>query len=306
MPTIFLEALERLEGKQREAVAAASSNINSNSKSNSNGQRGIRFEIESEKETMPLPANPYLSILELGCGCGELSSSLQLRGHTVHGIDVNEAAIEKAKALATKNLYTQQQRVDHRITCTERDNSDSCGLAFGSELGNATFEVADIAARAESSSSSLSSSLPFDHSKKYDFCILQLLLSVVGGHDRRKIALETAFGSLKLGGTLYLSCSGVSDSINPNYKALYEQDASESFEEHGEHWYFSRSSNDNDNDNAATQILYVTHHFTKYELGPLLKDAGFCTFQIERRKETSSRRPNEQAYFLYAIALATG
>jgi len=294
MPTIFLEALEQLEGKKREAVTAAS--INSNINSNINVQR------ESEKETLPLPKDSYLSILELGCGCGELSSSLQLRGHTVHGIDVNEGAVEKAKALDAKKLHIQQQRRVDRAT--EHENSDSCVHDFFSELGNATFEVADIATRTESSSSSFSST-SFEHYKMYDFCILQLLLSVVGGHGRRKKVLENAFDSLKGGGAIYLSCSGVSDSINPNYKALYEQDASELFEEHGEHSYFSRSSSKTENKNDATQILYITHHFTKGELESLLSDAGFGTIHIEQRKETSSRRPNEQAYFLYATAVAT-
>ena len=254
---------------------------------------------------MVLPKDSYLSIIELGCGCGELSSSLQLRGHTIRGIDVNKAAIEKAKALAAKNLQTQQQRRVDRTT--ELDNSDHCGHSFGSsELGKAIFEDADIATCPLLSSFS---SMSFEHFKIYDFCILQLLLSVVGGHVRRRTVLENACYCLKGGGTLYLSCSGVSDSINPNYKDLYEQDASELFNEYGEHSYFSRSSSsssNNSNKNDATQILYVTHHFTKGELESLLSDTGFDTIHIEQRKETSSRRPNEQAYFLYATAVANG
>merc|ERR1712137_693202 len=76
MPQFFLDTLESLESQR------------------------IRQDLSiiSKKKRCQYPE--FLSIIELGCGCGELSSSLQLRGHSVCGIDVNEAAIQKARAKA--------------------------------------------------------------------------------------------------------------------------------------------------------------------------------------------------------------
>lgn len=60
--------------------------------------------------------------------------------------------------------------------------------------------------------------------QSFDFCIVQLLLSIVGGPNERRQALETAFHALSSsepGGTFFfLSCSGVSDYINENYSRL--------------------------------------------------------------------------------------
>ena len=44
----------------------------------------------------------------------------------------------------------------------------------------------------------------------------------------------------------------------------------------------------------------MTHHFTPDELTGLLEAAGFAEIQVTTEKETSSRRPDEAAYFLYA------
>ena len=261
MPALFVETLEQLERRQQEKSAA-------------------EIGVLPKKKQCRYPE--YLSILELGCGCGELSSSLQIRGHFVHGIDVNDAAIEMAKARTTENL-TAQRRADRSMIAGDDDENDT--NAFGSVMGNATFEVGDIALANES--------LPKDD---YDFCVLQLLLSVVGGHERRRCALQTAHQAMKSGGTIYLSCSGVSDSINPNYKALYQQDAEDLCQEYGEHSYYSR-------DKDGT-VLYITHHFSVGELESLLLETGFGKIRIEQKKETSSRRPDEQAYFLYATAVA--
>jgi len=256
MPDLFVETLEQLENQQQTITNVA--------------------DLPTKKKQCHY--SEYLSILELGCGCGELSSSLQLRGHSVHGIDVNEAAIETAKAQVAANLRAHQ-RTDRSAMM-----SDNNASAFGSVMGNAAFEVGDICLANE------------EFSQQYDFCVLQLLLSVVGGHERRRQALKTAHLALKSGGTIYLSCSGVSDSINPNYKALYQQDASKLCQDYGKHSYYSRDTTAN--------VLYVTHHFTISELESLLSEAGFWKIRIDQKKETSSRRPEEQAYFLYAIAVA--
>ena len=259
MPQLFLDTLQSLESQRIQKD----------------------FSKIAKKKQNQYPE--FLSIIEFGCGCGELSSSLQLRGHSVYGIDVNEAAIQRARATADANVQAQK-----RADTTSRDDGEI--RAFGSVLGSATFEVADIA------NSMAGSSLLQQQHQNHDFCVLQLLLSVVGGHLRRKCALQTAHNSLKPGGTLYLSCSGVSDTINTNYKALYEKDASELLAEYGEHSYYSRDE--------SSQILYITHHFTANELESLLSEAGFGQIRIEQKKETSSRRPEELAYFLYATAIA--
>jgi len=47
-------------------------------------------------------------------------------------------------------------------------------------------------------------------------------------------------------------------------------------------------------------VLYVTHHFTVDELTSLLEAAEFDEISVVTERETSSRRPDEAAYFLYA------
>ena len=44
----------------------------------------------------------------------------------------------------------------------------------------------------------------------------------------------------------------------------------------------------------------MTHHFTVDELTSLLEAAGFDEISVATERETSSRRPDEAAYFLYA------
>ena len=60
--------------------------------------------------------------------------------------------------------------------------------------------------------------------------------------------------------------------------------------------YFSRSSKD---DNGC--ILYETHHFQMMELKLLLENCGFVDVYVQQVKEASSRRPEEAAFFLYAV-----
>ena len=266
LPAIFLDTLERLENRK--------------SKSSRNDA------VVPQKKQLSYSSR-YLSILELGCGCGELARALQHRGHSVHGIDCNSGAIEVARTMAAKALSAHQESI--RIECD--NNKTSNGALHSSEFRSATFEVGNVC-----SSQNPTFLPPTSNEGNYDFCILQLLLSVVGGHDNRKQVLCNARDSLKQpGGVVYLSCSGVSDDINPKYGELYRKDALELKDEHGDHSYYSR--------NDETTILYVTHHFTVSELESLLSEAGFGEIVIERRKETSSRRPSEQAYFLFATAV---
>jgi hypothetical protein len=84
-----------------------------------------------------------------------------------------------------------------------------------------------------------------------------------------------------------------SDDINPNYARLYAQDRQASGEDGT---YFSR-------DDGGT-ILYATHHFTEDELFGLLTQCGFDDVQLTRSLERSSRRPEEAAWFFYAVCRA--
>lgn len=200
---------------------------------------------ESENQ---LQRDEKCSILELGCGCGELANSLHRRGHRVTGVDVNEGGIAQA-----------------RLSCPD-----------------ATFLVRDVR------------SIEAIQKNQYELVILQLLLSIVGSLDDRRRTLEAAVLQLAPGGSLYLSCSGVSHEINENYRRLYLQDSSIIGENHS---YFSRD--------ATGRILYTTHHFEVEELQSLLVSVGLKDVCVEKVKETSSRRPDEAAYFLYATAKKT-
>jgi SAM-dependent methyltransferase len=204
-----------------------------------------------------------LQILELGCGCGELCAFLQSRQHMVIGTDINHGAIASANEKCLPG------------TCFVADVT----------MPNFAKEIQSKQLQAFGKSSRMTNT--------FDFVILQLLLSIVGGPASRKATLKSVISLLRPGGTLYLSCSGVSDDINPNYAQLYQADRDAMTEPYS---YFSR--------NEQGEILYTTHHFSEPELKELLlQEAGLVEMiHIEQHKEASSRRPNEAAYFLYATA----
>jgi len=141
------------------------------------------------------------------------------------------------------------------------------------------FEVADFT---EETSPSLDGG-PFD------VVICQLVISIIGTSRNRADLLRHAHALLRPGGCLFLSASGVSDAINPGYARLYAADLPLTGERHT---YLSRD--------ARGEVLYMTHHFTPDELTGLLEAAGFAEIQVTTEQETSSRRPDEAAYFLYA------
>lgn len=178
----------------------------------------------------------------------------------VVGVDANEAAIQLAN--------TNQQQSSSDIS------------------NSATFLVGDV------TTFRFKNQLNEDCGNLFDVCILQLLLSIVGGPEQRRQTLTTAFESLVPGGYLYASCSGVSDSINAKYAQLYQQDQATTGEPYT---YCSR-------DDRTGETLYHTHHFTVQELEGLLLDAGFQEVAVTQLQEASSRRPNEAAYFLYVTA----
>ncbi len=124
----------------------------------------------------------------------------------------------------------------------------------------------------------------------FSIVVCQLVVSVVGGVAEREALLSNAFAALEPGGWLYLSASEVSDDVNPGYRKLYQDDFPETRERYS---YFSRDSDGN--------ILYMTHHFTGPELGALLDKTGFELTRLSSKTESSSRRPDEAAHFLYAV-----
>ena len=133
----------------------------------------------------------------------------------------------------------------------------------------------------------LSSACPSIVAGAFDGVICQLVISIVGpGHDRAAL-LANLYTALRPGGYLYLSASGVSDDVNPTYAELYRSDLGITKEMHT---YVSRDQG---------RGLYVTHHFSAEELSQLMLNAGFTDIRIDKRRETSSRRKTQSAYFFY-------
>jgi 2-polyprenyl-3-methyl-5-hydroxy-6-metoxy-1,4-benzoquinol methylase len=128
----------------------------------------------------------------------------------------------------------------------------------------------------------------------FDIVVCQLVISIIGTLRNRLNLLRHIHDHLRPGGWLTLSASGVSATINPGYARLYAEDVRLTGEYHS---YLSR--------NDRGEALYMTHHFTTDELGSLLEAAGFSEVSVTTEKETSSRRPDEAAYFLYATCRAS-
>jgi SAM-dependent methyltransferase len=122
----------------------------------------------------------------------------------------------------------------------------------------------------------------------FDAVLCQLVLSVVGDAADRTQVLRNAGEVLRPGGELFASFSGLSDDLNPAYAELYARDAA-STGEYGSYW--SRD--------AAGQVLYRTHHFSREQIEALAASAGFATVELEAAIEVSSRRPDQRARFYY-------
>ena len=193
-----------------------------------------------------------LMLLDVGCGSGRLSWRLFEQGFSVLGVDINPDAIHAAQ----------------------------CNAASADAIGRSLrFEVADFAEDAS----------PRLDGGPFDVVVCQLVISIIGDVPDRANLLRHARKNLRPGGRLFLSASGVSDSINAGYARLYADDHPLTGERHT---YLSR--------NDRGEVLYMTHHFTADELGSLLEVAGFDEVSVVTERETSSRRPDEAAYFLYA------
>ena len=121
------------------------------------------------------------------------------------------------------------------------------------------------------------------------------MISIIGDARSRANLLRHVHDNLRPGGWLVLSASGVSDTINAGYARLYAEDVHLTGEFHS---YFSRNDRGN--------VLYMTHHFTADEIVSLLEAAGFGEISVTTERETSSRRPDEAAFFLYATCRARG
>ena len=191
------------------------------------------------------------TLLDVGCGTGRLARRLFDVGFSVVGVDISPTAIGEAS-----------------------------GLAVATDIGGPSlrFDVADVSAAEH----------PRIDGGPFDVVVCQLVLSIVGGVRERENLLRCLHAHLRPGGNLYLSASGVSDSINAGYARLYADDGPLTGEPSS---YYSR-------DEKGT-ILYTTHHFSAEELLALLTGAGFVEVHIETEREASSRRPEEAAFFHY-------
>jgi SAM-dependent methyltransferase len=196
--------------------------------------------------------HPPLTLLDVGCGTGRLARRLHESGFSVTGVDISPDAVRAAHDLA---------------------------LDADSAVRSLRFHTADFASEYP----------PCIAGGPFDVVVCQLVLSIIGDAPNRRNLLRHVRHNLRQGGWLYVSASGVSDSINPGYARLYAEDAHLTGELHS---YFSRDE--------RGQVLYMTHHFTVDELATLLESAGFGQIGVTSEKETSSRRPDEAAYFLYA------
>ncbi|HET8937481.1 MAG TPA: class I SAM-dependent methyltransferase [Polyangiales bacterium] len=122
----------------------------------------------------------------------------------------------------------------------------------------------------------------------FDAAVCQLVASVVGDARDRAALLRNIREVLRPGGLLFISFSGLSDDLNPEYASLYARDLAQTGE-HGS--YVSRA--------ADGRELYRTHHFGREEILQLLSTQGFHNIQIDEQLEASSRRPDQHARFYY-------
>ena len=151
-----------------------------------------------------------MALLDVGCGDGRLSRRLHDQGFWVTGVDISPAAVVAARRLA----------------------GDPAGTGL-------RFVEADFSA----------DELPQVESGPFDIVVCQLVLSIIGDDRSRTNLLRHIRTLLRPEGWLYLSASGVSDSINAGYARLYAEDALLTGEPHS---YFSR--------NDRGEILYPPLH----------------------------------------------
>lgn len=194
------------------------------------------------------------TLLDVGCGDGRLALRMSDLGYEVTGIDVNEQAVAAAADRAA---------------------------ALDPGARRPRFLVADAAA----------SDPPRGLGEPFEVVVCQLVASIVGDAADRRQLLTACAALLRPEGRLFLSASGLSGDVNPEYARLYAEDGPLTGEPGT---YYSRDE--------GGRILYATHHFAEAELRDLVAAAGFANITVTPVRETSSRRPGEQAIFLYATA----
>jgi SAM-dependent methyltransferase len=264
----------------------------------------------------------------MGCGQGQLAEDLinhfdmcKKKTHLelyLVGTDINEGAVSEARQRILPCRHSQT--VDNNAT-----NTTTSPYATPKPTTSVAFEIADVTStiyveqcQALLRRVTTTTATPYDNhhgddydsksdneegsTSTFDLVIMQLLISIVGTVEHRHRTLQNASKLLRDGGKIYLSASGISDQINPKYAQLYEQDKPLTGEEYT---YYSRGKTTTTTATTSTRagrILYTTHHFSVSELEELLNDTGFFDVRIQQRLEHSSRRPDEAAYFLYAVA----
>ncbi|HKP63732.1 MAG TPA: class I SAM-dependent methyltransferase [Polyangiales bacterium] len=126
----------------------------------------------------------------------------------------------------------------------------------------------------------------------FDLAVCQLVASVVGDAGDRQQLIHNIRRVLAPGGRLFVSFSGLSHDLNPDYAEVYARDQAETGM-FGTYW--SRDANG--------KRLYRTHHFAEAEVCSLLANAGFTEVAVESAIEASSRRPEQKARFFYATCV---
>src|SRR5690606_376332 len=89
------------------------------------------------------PAGP---VLDVGCGAGDLSIHLAGSGLQVVGVDLIEAAVERARRKGARLDPEVRERLDFRVGDAARPSR--LGMSFGAVVDSAFLHVLDSEARA--------------------------------------------------------------------------------------------------------------------------------------------------------------
>ena len=282
----------------------------------------------STLEALAVHLGRPLRVLDAGCGDGRIALALcgregpwdggddrPLVGSIV-GVDINEPGVACATAMCAETPTLRNRAsfavadvtgpLDALLRAVDGAAPKLCSASATASTSSCSSAPAHKSSAGTSTPASASALL----GGTFDVVLAQLLISIVGGACERKQMLKNfkdllcARGAMGMhvdapvcrGGLLLCSASGDSASVNSKYKALYETDAALTGEDRT---YISR-------DASSGEALYLTHHFDEHELRASIAAAGFNadTIEIASSEEHSSRRPDERAVFLYAVAEA--